>query len=121
MLRRFCVLAVTETAMSSDERIAAIVATIAAALVSTYGAARPTCEALAWFGLILTPAAICRRRKRGALPVKETRIGRRYYVTVWAIAELIGKGATVAPATASGIRVGRPRMRAASREIPVIR
>lgn len=93
--------------MSLDESIAAIVA----ALAPIYGAALPTREALKRLGITLTPAAICRRRKRGALPVRETKIGRRYYVSVLAVAELLVGGATLMPVSAADTegRPGRPR------------
>jgi len=90
---------------------------LVAALAPAYGAALPTREALARLGLTLTPAAICRRRKRGALPVHETQIGRRYYVTVLAVAELLVGGATVtSDPTTSRKRAGRPRVRSGSRD-----
>jgi len=92
--------------MFLDESIAAIVAVLA----PIYGAALPTREALRRLGITLTPAAICRRRKRGALPVRETKIGRKYYVTVLAIAELLIDGATLTPIdVTTGRHRGRPR------------
>jgi hypothetical protein len=96
--------------MSLEQSIAAIVA----ALAPIYGAALPTREALNRLGITLTPAAICRRRKRGALPVRETKIGHRYYVTVLAVAELLVGGATLMPVSAADaeVRPGRPRKRA---------
>lgn len=98
--------------MSLDESIAAIVA----ALAPIYGAALPTREALKRLGITLTPAAICRRRQRGTLPVRETKIGRRYYVTVLAVAELLVSGATLAPSsTRAVLRPGRPRKLARER------
>lgn len=89
-----------------------LTAALVAALTPTFGAALPTREALTHLGINLTPAAICRRRKRGTLPVSEIRDGRTFLVTVLAIAQLlVGSMCATASQPSGKSHAGRPRKR----------
>lgn len=99
-----------------------------AAAISLLGGAAlmRTRDALRRVGMPLSHESICIRRRRGTLPVRETRLGSVYYVTAAAVADAFFRSAPVAQApqdqaqhvrrTASRRGPGRPRKVAGAAE-----